>query len=182
MMRRVAPIAVGLALAAAPAAAQGATTASANEVKAAYLLNFTRYVEWPPAVFATADSPIVICVVGADPFGAALDEVVRDRHVEGRPIKVRRLPAPAAGAACHVAFLAGGEEALARARGAWGARPVLLVGDESGFAGRGGTIGFVVADETIRFEINAEAARRAGLRISSRVLTLATHVYSTGTP
>ncbi len=179
-MRRVAPIAVGLALAAATAAAQDAPTATENEVKAAYLLNFTRYVEWPAGAFTGADSPIVICVVGSDPFGAALDEVVHDRHVARRPIEVRRLTAPTADAGCHVAFLAGGEAELARAARAWRSRPVLMVGDVPGFAAKGGTIGFVPADETIRFEINADAARRTGLRISSRVMTLATRVYGAG--
>jgi hypothetical protein len=179
-MRGIAPMAVGLTLAAASAAAQGTPTATANDVKAAYLLNFTRYVEWPPDAFAARESPIVICVVGKDPFGRALDEIVRDRRVNGRRIEVRRLVTPVARDACHVAFLAAGEAALAHAREAWPSQPVLLVGDDPGFAADGGTIGFVPAEETIRFEINADAARRTGLRISSRVMTLATHIYGTG--
>jgi YfiR/HmsC-like len=169
-----------LSLMARPALAQDGPTAAASEVKAAYLLNFTRYVEWPTRAFASPTSPIVICVVGPDPFGPALDDVVRTRWGEGTPVEGWRLGPPAPAAGCHVAFLAGGEAALARARESWRGRPTLLVGDGSGFAAKGGMIGFVEADETIRFEINAGAARGNGLQISSRVMTLATRVYGAG--
>lgn len=154
-----------------------ARTASASAVKAAYLLNFTRYVDWPRAAFPDSSSAIVVCVVGADPFGPVLDDVVRNRQVQGRPIEVRRLPSPQPTDSCHVAFLSGGPPALRRAREVWRERPVLLVGDGPTFAAKGGTIGFVEADRTIRFQINADAARAHGIQISSRVMALATQVY-----
>lgn len=159
------------------AAAQDTPTASATAVKAAYLLNFTRYVEWPAAAFRNNRSPIVICVVGADPFGSVLDDIVRDRRVQGRAVQVRRLKAPQASADCHVAFIGSGDAALERAEATWRGRPVLLVGDGTAFAAGGGAIAFVAANETIRFEVNAGAAREHGLQISSRVLALATQVY-----
>ncbi len=159
--------------------ARGAAQSAASletEVKAAYLLNFTRYVEWPAAAFARPDSPITICVVGRDPFGAVLDSIVENRRVQGREVRVQRAASPQAGLDCQVVYVGGGVE-RARALAAWRGRPVLLVGDEDSFAADGGTIAFVLVEETVRFEVNVAAARADGLQISSRVLTLATRVY-----
>lgn len=171
------PIFLVLALTGRRAWAQGGPAAPEREVKAAYLLNFTRYVEWPPSAFQQPDSPITICVVGADPFGSVLDQTVDHRRVQGRTVRVQRIKAADTKSECHVVFLASAGRDLSRALKVWRGRPVLLVGNGSGFVARGGTIAFVLADETVRFEINAEAARASGLQISSRVMALATRVH-----
>ena len=174
-------VGLGLSLAGGSAPAQSPAAAPEYEIKAAYLLNFTRYVEWPPAALA-AQGAFTICVLGADPFGATLDRLVRDRAVEGRRIGVRRLRPSERATGCHIAYLGGGTAALGGARARLGPGPVLLVGDGADFASSGGVIGFVLEEQTVRFQINAEAARSRGLRISSRVMTLATAVYGEDTP
>lgn len=159
------------------AVAQATPGALEYQVKAAYLLNFTRYVEWPPSVFAGPDATLNLCVVGRDPFGEVLDRTIEGRRVAGRLLRILRPDRPAPDA-CHVVFI--GETAPA-AREAWlsalQAEPMLTVGEAAGFAQAGGMIGFVIRDETVRFEVNVEAVRSGGLQISSRVLTLATRLY-----
>ena len=150
------------------------------QVKAAYLLNFARYAEWPPTAFASPTSPITICLFGRDPFGRQLDETLDGRRVSGRFFRVVRSTRPG-GEVCHVAFL--GQVSVA-IREAWlkalQGEPTLTVGESADFARAGGMIGFVLADETVRFEINVDAVETAGLQISSRVLTLATRLYRRG--
>jgi hypothetical protein len=147
-----------------------------RQIKAAYLLNFTRYVDWPAEAFQGPDAPVNICLLGDDPFGEVMDRTVEGRRSRGRPVRVLRPDTPAQARECHVAFLAGSphevEQWLEGLRGA----PTLAVGDGSEFLGRGGMIGFVTVGETLRFEIAPGAAGRAGLQISSRVLALATRL------
>lgn len=171
----------GLALAGAPALAQSPEAAPEFEIKAAYLLNFTRYVEWPPGALGT-EGTFTLCVVGTDHFGATLDRVVRGRTAHGLPIRVVRLDPTARASGCHIAYLGDGAGALSSARERLGDGPVLLVGDGADFAASGGVIGFVLEEQTVRFQINADTARARGLRISSRVMTLATAVYGEEAP
>lgn len=152
-------------------------------VKAAYLLNFTRYVEWPPSVFLEPDAPLNLCVVGRDPFGDVLERTMAGRRAAGRRLRVLRPKRPA-GDACHVAFIGQTTDAV---REAWlvalKEAPTLTVGEGAAFAEAGGMIAFVIVGETVRFEINVEAVSAGGLRISSRVLTLATRLHpQRGTP
>ncbi len=147
------------------------------QVKAAYLLNFTRYVEWPPSVFLEPDAALNLCLVGRDPFGDVLDRTVAGRRARGRRLRVLRPERPA-GDVCHVTFIG---ETTDAAREAWmvalqGA-PTLTVGEGAAFAEAGGMIAFVIVGETVRFEINVDAVRASGLRISSRMLTLATRLH-----
>jgi hypothetical protein len=168
-------------LAGVPAPEAGAEDVAAVEasVRAAYLYQFTRFVEWPAA--AQTD-PIQVCVVGRDPFGPVLDRAVADRRVGGRRLAVRRLPDPARAAECHLAFLSAGHEPPpSQIVSRLSRRPVLLVSDEVHFASRGGMIGFTRDADRVRFEVNPQAAEAAGLRISSRLLGLA-RVVSTGSP
>ena len=162
---------LGGALVGSRALAQATPAALEYEVKAAYLLNFTRYVEWPSAAFTGPDAPMTICVVGRDPFGGMLDRMVEGRSVQGHDLQVKRVAAIGGATGCHVAYLRYAD--LATLRG----RPVLTIGDDEGFAGKGGVIGFVPVEETVRFEINLNAARAHGLQISSRMLALAPRVY-----
>ena len=145
-------------------------------VKAAYLLNFTRYVEWPTP--PASNSRLSICVMGTDPFGRILDATVAGRTVQGRPLEVRRVQSAPEARGCEVVFISRekwrrdpeGLKALADAGS-------LTVGESEQFARSGGVIGFVIRDETVRFVINAAARDRAGLRISSRMLSLAAAIY-----
>ncbi len=150
---------------------------SEYEVKAAYLLNFARYAEWPAAGPADSAADLVICVLGHDPFGAVLDRTVAGRRVLGHPVRVLRPGSRAEALLCRLAFISGDPHAeidpwLAELRG----RPVLTVGDGPDFTEAGGTIAFVPVEETIRFEVNRAALERSGVRLSSRVLALATRV------
>ena len=149
-------------------------------VKAAYLLNFTRYVEWPAPA---ADDMLNICVLGADPFGKILDATIAGRTAHGRPLRARRLQTAAEATGCEVVFVSSETwrrspeslKALDRAGS-------LTVGESEQFARRGGVIGFVIVDETVRFVVNDEARDRAGLRISSRMLSLAAAIYGRTRP
>ncbi len=151
------------------------------QVKAAYLLNFTRYVEWPSQAFESPDAPVRLCVLGRDPFGSVLDATVRGRTTQGRSLAVRRIRRPTEAAGCHLIFISretwGTQRVLPRALQSPG---MLTVGESDEFAQEGGIIGFVIQDETVRFVVNTDARDRAGLRISSRMLSLAAAVYGQG--
>jgi hypothetical protein len=148
------------------------------QVKAAYLLNFTRYVEWPAQAFDRPGDPVTICVLGQDPFGSVLDATLLGRTAQGRPASVRRISAVGETEGCHLVFIS---------RETWRSQPdlprrlrsvgMLTVGESDEFAQRGGVIAFVIQNEAVRFVVNAEARDRAGLRISSRMLSLAAAVY-----
>ena len=153
------------------------------QVKAAYLLNFTRYVEWPPARTPAADRPLTLCILGKDPFGDALDQALRDRTSQGHRIVLRRVQTARMTDGCHVVFLTddtwSGEAHIVATLTS---RGILTVGNSDRFAKSGGVIGFIISNETVRFVINLHARDEAGLRISSRMLSLATTLYSTEGP
>lgn len=145
-------------------------------IKAAFLYKFGGFVDWPPRAFAGAQSPLVVCVIGRDPFGEALDQVARGRTAGERPVAVRRFEALTAETPCHIAYLGGGlrqsvAEALAAADGA----PVLTVTDEDRGAARG-AVHFVSTGGRVRFHIDDAKAQRRGLQISSKLLNLALSV------
>lgn len=169
---------VALGCTAAPAAAQGEPEALEQQVKAAYLLNFTRYVEWPRGTFTSADAPVDLCVVGDERFAEVVRQTIAGRRSQGRPVRLVRPDAPAQARDCHVAFVAGPAHSLQSWMTALARAPVLTVGEGTGFLRRGGMIAFVIVEETVRFEIDDAAARRARLQISSRVLALATRRQS----
>jgi hypothetical protein len=151
-------------------------------VKAAYLLNFTRYTEWPSAALPATDTPINVCVIGRDPFGVILDQTLRGRRTSGRPLRILRPPRPGE-ALCHVAFLGAATPAVLESwLAALATEPTLTVGESDDFARAGGMIGFVIVDETVRFEINTDAVRGGGLQLSSRLLSLATRLLPEQTP
>jgi hypothetical protein len=142
------------------------------QVKAAFLLNFTKFIEWPAAAFETPDSPIAICVLGDDPFGSALDQIVAGEVVNGRRVAAQRfnhIPAPKA---CKVIFVGTSEKDIARLLPELGIG-VLTVGEGTSFTRAGGMIAFVIENRRVRFEINRTAAENAGLKLSSKLLTVA---------
>jgi hypothetical protein len=136
-------------------------------VKAAYLFNFVKFVEWPQAA---RSGPLTICVAGRDVLGDVLDRTVEGETVNGRPIVARRILEPTPD--CHVVFVPRGAAAQAYLRPAQGA-PVLTVGETPDFIENGGIVNFVLEGTNVRFEMNPAAADRVGIRISSRLLRLA---------
>ncbi len=136
-------------------------------VKAAFLFNFAKFVEWPPE---TAGGPLAICVAGRNVFGESLSDIVRGETINGRPIEVRVILEPEPG--CHVIFVPRGAAVTAYLRAAR-ELPSLTVGESPDFIGLGGIVNFTLEGTNVRFEIDSAAAERVGLRISSRLLRLA---------
>jgi hypothetical protein len=167
--RAAALIAALLALAAAPGRAQAPP--SEYQVKAAFLFNFSQFVDWPAAAFADGRSPLVIGVLGEDPFGATLDEIIRGETVNGRPLAVRRYKSIDQVDACHILFIDRSQIGqLDSVVTALRERSVLTVGDFEGFTRRGGIIRFVTVGNKIRLRVNLAAAQQAKLTISSKLL------------
>ena len=151
------------------------------QIKAAFLLNFTQFVEWPAAAFSGPDAPLCIGVLGDDPFGSALEETVRDEKVRNHKLTVRRAQRVEELTGCQMVFVSKSEnkhvpEILAKLD----SHPVVIVGDVEGFARQGGTINFYLDQNKVRFEINAQAAKQNGLKISSQLLALGKIVDSSG--
>ncbi len=143
------------------------------EVKAAFLTNFTQFVKWPAAAFADAGAPFAIGILGDDPFGGELEKIAQTRTVTGRKIIIRRGQRPEDVRNCQVVFFSKSErgrivELIAGFQGA----NILTVGESAGFARQGGIIEFAPRGNTVGFVINAEAGRKAGLGISSKLLKL----------
>jgi hypothetical protein len=143
-----------------------------GDVKAAFVLNFIRFVEWPTSAFRSPEDPIVLSIIGNDPTAASL-ESLDGKKVSGRRVVVRKVPGLSAPERCHVLFVGASVKGeLASVLGAAQRRPILTVADFEGFAGRGGTIGFIRRDNRVGFEINEESARKAGLDVSAKLLYL----------
>lgn len=143
-------------------------------VKAAFLYNFAKFVEWPDSAFAGHPETHRFCVYGSDLFAPAVLQELEKKVVQGRRVVILHPTQPQDLAACQIVFLRRGEDArLPEVLSAVGKLPVLLVGEEEGFAQRGGMINFVVEQEHVRFEINRRTAAAAGLEVSSRLLGLA---------
>ncbi len=141
-------------------------------VKAAYLYNFLKFVDWP-GEGGEGSGPYIIGVVGEDPFGKELVSI-GEKTVKGRPLKIKYFKRVQELETCHILFVSVSEtERIERILKRLDGMPVLTVGDVAGFAQRGGMISLVKKGKTIRFEINLEAAERSGLKISSKLLRLA---------
>lgn len=136
------------------------------QVKAAFLFDFLKFIEWPPAA---ADAPWVIGVLGHDPFGPALDETVRGKTVNGRRVDVRRYDKLADVKDCDILFIARGDY---QRTGIPVQAGLLTVGEGPGFLKAGGAISFYLEDNRVHFEIRPAAARAASLRVSSQLLKL----------
>ena len=142
-------------------------------IKAAFLYNFAKFVEWPNEAFQDESTPIDLCIVGEDPFGTAL-EPVKGRAVRGRKTVIKRGVKPDELRKCHICFISRSEEEnLAKLLTELRDWQALTVSDVEGFAQRGGVIGLVTVEDEIHLEINIDAAERAGLTVSSRLLKLA---------
>jgi len=153
-------------------AAQGP---SEYQVKAAFLLNFMKFVAWPPGALGNAGSPLSICILGDDPFGKDIDQIVEGETIGGRPVaieRVRKLPLPRS---CNVLFVSRSEKDISEMMS--GLPPgVLTVSDRDRFLQEGGMIAFVIADRRVRFDINQAAAMRASLTMNPLMLAVARSV------
>jgi len=146
-------------------------------IKAGFIYNFAKFVEWPSAAFAQPDSPIVIGILGTDPFGPLIDQIVENKKIGARSFVVKRLKWGTDFKElrdCKILFVGASEKAhVDELVQIVKTLPILTVGETPGFAERGGVIRFVLEDNRVRFEVNVEAAHQADLTISSRLLTLA---------
>jgi hypothetical protein len=143
-------------------------------VKAAFLYRFGSFVDWPGGAFADDRQPLLICIIGHDPFGPTLDRLVAGQTVEGRTLLVRRLPAADPDAGCHIAYLGGSSsQSVGAAAHALAGEPVFTVAES---AAPGVVAQFVLRANRVRFRLDTRAAAAARLRISSKLLNLAVEV------
>lgn len=155
-----------------------ADRASLDDVEAAYLYNFGKFVRWPESA---GHGPLIICVAGKTPFGQTVARLVNDERIDDRPLQVRSLDRPEDAQSCSVLFV--GTAARTRLDGylaATDGKPVLTVSDSPDFVARGGIIQFVFEENHVRFSVNLNAASRNGLGLSSELLKVAISV--TGGP
>jgi hypothetical protein len=144
------------------------------QVKAAFLYNFAKFVEWPPQAFRNASAPLAICILGPNPFGRSLEEAVDGKVVEDRKLVVRQFADIRQVNGCHILFVSSPERKSLRAiLGDLKESGVLTVGETEGFTAEGGVISLQLEGDRVRFEINLDAAGRQKLRISSKLLSLA---------
>jgi hypothetical protein len=154
-----------------------ASNHSEYEVKAAYLYNFGRFVDWPQDAPPVRASDFAICVLGDDPFGRALDSTISGEKIDGKSVIARRVAKIEEAADCRVLFIGIVESAQVKAiLSTLGKSSILTVSDEPQFVREGGMVQFVLVDGRVRFEINLGAARQAGLSLSSDLLKVAVGV------
>ena len=164
---------LGIAMWAVTSTAASATAPSETpteyQVKAAFLYNFAKFVEWP-------DQPnpsVQLCTVGDDPFGNILEETVKGKTLNGHPIAVKRFKAGENARGCQIAFIGVPERETRPVLDMLQGASTLTVGESPNFAKEGGIINFVLEGNKVRFEINVAAAQQARLKISSKLLSLA---------
>jgi hypothetical protein len=177
-MRLLRPIiAIGICLSLAlGASAQSLDSSDSSEylIKAGFIYNFAKLVGWPGNAFAQADSPIVIGILGTDPFGGIIDRILADKKVDARRFVIKRLKWGMEFKDCDILFVGASEavhleEVIRAVKGL----PILTIGETPGFARRGCIINLIVEDNKVRFEVNLDAAKQADLNVSSRLLALA---------
>jgi len=152
----------------------GEAVSKEYQLKAAFLYNFAKFVEWDAQSSSTASGPIVIAVLGENPFGAELEKAVRDRKINGRAIVVRSVQNGAAASVAHLLFISDAEDSrFGDIREVLKGKGVLTVGESEAFAKRGGIINFVLEGDKLRFEINIDSAEQAGLKVSAQLQKLA---------
>jgi hypothetical protein len=149
------------------------------QIKAAFLYNFARFVEWPADSSKKVTDPVTICVLGRDPFGPHLEEIVDGENVDGHSFVVRQIFGAQDAGSCQIVFVSSSEQKHFRTilDSVRNCR-ALTVGDTPGFAALGGVINLVLENGKVRMEVNQDAAKEKNLRISSRLLSLARTVKS----
>lgn len=143
-------------------------------VKGIFLYNFAKFVEWPAHAFKTHADPMTICTAGTNPFGTALETVIQDEKIRKRALLVRTVTETRQAAGCHILYFSISERKRSRS---WLPElrrlSILTVGETEEFLQQGGIVAFRLKDSRVRFTIDGEAALRAGLKISSKLLRLA---------
>jgi hypothetical protein len=165
--------AAALLLACASAGSAAGPVASASDLKAAFLLNFVRFTEWPADAFGNGDR-LVVCLMDDTGVAAAFQHLARGRTAGKREVEPRSIQKNGDFSACHVAYVSGlddkrSEELVSTLKDS----PVLTMSDDARFAERGGIANFFVENETMGFAVNMTALQRARLQISAKLLTLA---------
>jgi hypothetical protein len=153
---------------------QAQTSLSEYQVKALFLFNFAKYVEWPAEAFSGPSASITIGILGASPCAQHLKKAVEGKTISGRSIVVRQIEKTEDAGLCHILFISDLEKnRLGELLGHVRDRPVLTVGESEQFAQHGGVIGFVMKDGKVRLAIDLKAARQANLQVSSKLLSVA---------
>lgn len=153
-----------------------ASTPREYTIKGAFLYNFAQFVDWPATAFPSDHSPLIIGILGKNPFGSAL-ESLNGQNVKNRQLVVRNLSSVEEARECQLLFIGASERgSLYRILAALQSTPVLTVSDIDGFAASGGMIYFLTLDDKVRFEINLKEAQAANLKLSSQLLKLARDV------
>ena len=144
------------------------------KLKALVVFNFAKFVDWPPQSFADTNVPIVIGILGDDPFDGVLDEIIKGRAINGRPLQVKRSRNVADLKGCQLLYVSASEkDRHAQIIAALDGLPVLTISDADQFLPRGGMVRLMMQQQKVRFSINAPAAEHAGLKVSSDLLSLA---------
>lgn len=168
------PIIFGLLLADTARTVRAQSSADEYRVKAAFLFHFVQLVEWPAGSLGNEINPLTLCTIGDDPFRGDLEGTLAGKTVEGRALRVRHLKPTEQVQGCQVVFVSRNDVSrLVPLLEELKNGPILTVGESEGFVLQGGMIGFCLVDNKVRFEINLEAAERARLKLSSRLLLLA---------
>jgi len=149
-------------------------TSKEYQVKAVFLYNFTQFIEWPPDAFAQPDAPLVIGILGPDPFGKYLDETVQGEKINGHPLVVQRFHTLSEIGQCQILFINTDEKSQWKQIFEYAkAQHVLTVGDVTNFSKQGGMIRFFPEENKIRIRINLTSVKNADLKVSSKLLRLA---------
>jgi hypothetical protein len=165
--------AAGMLLLAGNRSAAQSAQPSEYQIKAAFVFNFAKFVEWPTTALPQANSPIIIGVLGENPFGELLETTMKNKTVEDHPLIIKQFQSVAEATDIHILFISSSEkQRLAEILKHLEGRSVLTVGEMDGFNEKGGMINFLIEGTKIRFKINNEAATRARLKISSKLLSL----------
>lgn len=158
--------------------AEQRTATAEDDIKAAFLFNFTKFVEWPAT---DRTLPFRICTVAEPAFGTAVERTITGETAGGRPIEHVRPSTPDAARACHILFVGRlDSDRLERWLSAVRGAPMLVVGETRAAWDRGAHINFVVDDNRVKFDVNPDAASRAGLTVSSKLLRVARTVARRG--
>lgn len=167
-------MALALMVGSACAQAEGDATVAEYQIKAAFLLKFLDFVDWPPAAIERADGPFVIGVLGSKTLGDALDRIAAGRRVNGHPVHVRVVSHDESAAGLQMLFVGHAENSrLAGFASATDGQPLLLVAEFESALAQGAMINFIVVDDKVRFDVSLRAAERGGLKISARLLAVA---------
>jgi hypothetical protein len=153
---------------------RAAQTSGEYDVKAAYLYNFAKFVEWPPQSFPSPGAPFAICILGQDPFGHALDAIVQGERIQGKPLVVRRLTGWDDAELCQILFVSTSEQDdFQQLLGTHSFPRTLTVGEVPQFLKAGGHISFFLEGGSVRFAVNPANVARTELRISSKLMRVA---------